>query len=105
MILALDAKSGPRFRGAQERLHGTADYLWLVHDPHTGFQPVRQLFLVHRDPDAAPLCNVTGYLEGRVSIPLDTRVLGAVPAWPGGTDHLREAILRFLETYRDRRRT
>jgi hypothetical protein len=75
----------------------------MVHDPQSGYQPVRQLFLVHRDPDTPPLCNVTGYLEGRVSAP-EARVLGAVPAWPGSTPALRHVILRFLETFQARRR-
>lgn len=101
-ILALDAKSGPRFRKAQERLLSNATYLALIHDPASGHQPVRQLFLVHRDADAAPVCNLTGYLEGRVSSP-DARVLGAVPAQPGFTQHLENVVLRFLETFRARK--
>jgi hypothetical protein len=96
-MLALDAKSGPRFRRAQERLHESADYLWLIHDPHTGHQPLRQLFLIHRDADALPICNVPGYLEGK-AVPAEARILGALPAWPGGTDLLARAIARFLET-------
>ena len=101
-ILALDAKSGPRFRKIQERLQQTAGYLWQVHDPATGHQPIRQLFLVHRDLETPPVSNVTGYLEGRVSPP-SSRVLGAVPAQPGSTDALQNVILRFLETFRPRR--
>jgi len=102
-ILALDAKSGPRFTRPQERLQEASRYLWLVHDPTNGHQPIRQLFLVHRDRDTAPISNVPGYLEARVS-PADARILGAVPAQPGETDHLRNVILRFLETFRSRRR-
>ena len=101
-ILALDAKSGPRFRKVQERLQGASAYLWQIHDPQSGHQPVRQLFLVHRDLDVAPVTNVAGYLDGRCS-PQDSRVLGAVPAQPGRTAHLENVILRFLETYRARR--
>ncbi|HLU49002.1 MAG TPA: nuclease domain-containing protein, partial [Planctomycetota bacterium] len=101
-ILALDAKSGPRFRKADERLLATATYLLWIHDPVTGHQPVRQLFLVHRDMDAPPLANLTGYLEGRVSNP-DARVIGAVPAQPRATEALEHVILRFLETYRARK--
>ncbi|MBN1444101.1 MAG: hypothetical protein JXA90_15430, partial [Planctomycetes bacterium] len=102
VVLALDAKSGPRFHKAQDRLQQTAHYLWLVHDPQTGHQPIRQLFLVHRDLEVPALCNVTGYLEGRIS-PAEARILGAVPAQPGEVEALRNVILRFLETFRARR--
>ena len=101
-ILALDAKSGPRFRKAQERLQSSSGYVWQIHDPQTGHQPLRQLFLVHRDLEEPPVCNVTGYLDGRVS-PTDSRILGAVPAQPGKTRELENVIMRFLETYRARK--
>ncbi len=100
-ILALDAKSGPHFRKAQDRLQATAHYLLLIHDPLTGHQPIRQLFLIHRDLEAPPACNVTGYLEGRVS-PAEAHVMGAVSAQPGEVENLRTVILRFLETFRAR---
>lgn len=100
--LALDAKSGPRFHKAPERLQGSAQYLWQIHDPASGHQPIRHLFLVHRDLEASPVCNVSGYLEGRVTPP-DARILGAIPSQPGDVEQLRNVILRFLETFRSRR--
>jgi hypothetical protein len=102
VILALDAKSGPRFRRALESIEEIARYVWLIHDPRTGHQPVRQLFVVHRDLAASSVSNLSGYLEGRLSAP-ESRILGAVPAQPGATDGLRNVILRFLDTNRVRR--
>ena len=101
IVLALDAKSGPRFTKPLDRLRSAADYILLVQDPATGHQPIRQLFLVHRDTETGTRCNLSGYLEGRVSPP-DSRVLGAIPARPQDTESLRLVILRFLETYRTR---
>jgi hypothetical protein len=100
-MLALDAKSGRRFSAAavQERLKEAAKYLWLIHDPRSGEQPVRQLFLVHRDLDAPPATNLSHYLEGGRAPP-DARVLGAVPAAPGSAGALALVLSRFLETFR-----
>ncbi len=97
VMLLLDAKSGARFDRPRERLHEASRYLWQIHDPRTGHQPARQLFLVHRDIDASPACNLHGYLERRVD-PEEARVLGAIPARPGMTEDLGLVLARFLET-------
>jgi len=104
VILALDAKSGRRFHKLLEKLRDVSEYLWLIHDPATGHQPIRQLFLVHRDRDQPAVCNVTGYLESAVS-PRGSHIVGAVHAQPGETETLRTVILRFLETFRMRPRS
>ena len=95
-LLALDAKSTRRFH--REVLFQVSDYRGLVHDPRTGHQPIRQLFLLHADLGARPVSNLPGYLEGRLP-PRDSSVLGAVPCLPGETRHLERVIDRFLEVW------
>jgi hypothetical protein len=99
VMLILDAKSGARFTRVKDRVLEASRYLWEIHDPRTGHQPVRQLFLVHRDLESPPACNISGYLEGRVE-PREARVLGAVPARPGKTEALWSVISRFMDTFR-----
>lgn len=98
VMLLFDAKSGARFDRPRERLLEASRYLWQIHDPGTGHQPARQLFLVHRDFDVPPACNVSGYLERRVE-PGEARVLGAIPARPGMIEALGLVLGRFFETF------
>jgi hypothetical protein len=94
VIMAIDAKSTRTF--TVDRLWEVSDYRALIHDPVTGHQPVRQVFLAHLDERAAPVCNVAGYLAGR-SGTAHTSVIGAMPFLPGRSDHVERAIERFLE--------
>lgn len=94
VMLALDAKSTAGFD--RSRLWNISDYRSLVHDPATGHQPIRQLFLIHRDTSSAALCNLAGYLEGRISPPDSASILGAIPCVPGHTHDLERVIRRFL---------
>jgi hypothetical protein len=94
LLLALDAKSVERF--TTELFAPVSDYRGRIHDPKTGHQPLRQLFLLHRDASAAPSCNLTGYLEGRTGSD-QSFVLGAVACIPGATSGLERVIDRFLE--------
>ncbi len=94
LILVLDAKSGGRF--SREWLFTVRDYRSLVHDPETGHQPVRQVFLLHRDLGSSAVCNLPGYLEGRFGGAANS-VIGAVPMAPGREDDARRVLLRFLE--------
>ena len=96
VMLALDSKSTRSF--SRDHLWKLSDYRSLIHDPRTGHQPVRQLFLLHADRATAPMTNLTGYLEGLVS-PRDSSVLGAVPCLPGETHHLERVLDRFLEVW------
>jgi hypothetical protein len=98
-MLALDSKSTRSF--SREQLWKLSDYRALIHDPRTGHQPVRQLFLLHADRAAAPVSNLTGYLEGLVSV-REASVLGAVPCLPGETRHLERVLERFLEMWAPR---
>jgi hypothetical protein len=95
-MLALDAKSTRAFR--REALWEVRDYRGLIHDPRTGHQPVRQLFLLHADAAARPLVNLTGYLEGGVSGE-GASVLGAVPCVPGDLRSLEKVLDRFLDLW------
>ena len=71
--------AGPKLQGQLEatspELGRVTDYGRLVFDPRTGRQPVRQVFLLHRDRRSRPVTNIPHYLQGR---PLDpgARVYG-----------------------------
>ena len=92
-ILVLDAKSHGRFDS--KTLWETTDYRSRIFDPTTGHQPVRQVFLLHRDASAAPLVNLPGYLEHRTG-DSHSSLLGAVAFLPERTDAARRVIERFL---------
>lgn len=94
LILVLDAKSGARFD--RDALWNVSDYRSLIFDPETGHQPVRQLFLLHRDVRAGVTCSLPGYLEGRFGRASHS-VIGAVPMTPGRLDDARRVLVRFLE--------
>lgn len=94
LILVLDAKSGARFD--RDALWSVSDYRSRIFDPETGHQPVRQLFLLHRDVRAGVRCNLPGYLEGRFGRASHS-VIGAVPMTPDRLDDARRVLVRFLE--------
>ncbi len=100
VMMVLDAKSTEHFTPA--RFREMSDYSRQIVDPRTGYQPVKQVFLLHRDRSGRPVCNIPGYLKGR-SIAPDTFVLGAVPCIPeyvnAATQGLHLVIDRFLRTY------
>ncbi len=100
VMMVLDAKSTEHFTAA--RFREMSDYSRQVVDPRTGYQPVKQVFLLHRDRSSHALANIPGYLGGR-SIAPDTFVLGAVPCIPEyvntATQDLQVVLDRFLKTY------
>jgi hypothetical protein len=96
-MLVLDAKSVAHFR--EERFWDVSDYRSRICDPETGHQPVRQVFLLHRDAGRAPLVNVPGYLEGRTGS-VASSILGAVTFLPDRMTALRRVLERFLGMYR-----
>jgi hypothetical protein len=92
-ILVLDAKSTPNFR--REAFVDTTDYRTRVFDPETGVQPVRQVFLLHRDERSSPVTNLPGYLEERVGSP-SSSILGAMPFLPDRIETARRVVARFV---------
>lgn len=99
-MLVLDAKSTDLFEFDIYRT--MTDYARQVFDPRTWSQPIRQVFLLHRDRKHEPICNVPGYVQGRPIEP-EVTVLGAVPCVPEQVNcmprELAEVIDRFLEMY------
>lgn len=98
-ILVLDAKSTDNFTFAKFR--DVADYSRQILDVRTNHQPVRQVFLLHRDRTRKPAANLPEYFEEKDprSIPESTVVLGAAPCVPSETGPppwLGEVIDRFL---------
>src|SRR5262245_46124516 len=89
-------------RGNTNRHHLFADYARQVFEPRTWRQPVRQVFLLHRDRRATPLTNLPRYLQGQALEP-DVVILGAVPCVPEQVNTIPDALARvldrFLETY------
>ncbi len=79
-ILVLDAKSTDTFQ--PRKFREMTDYARQVLDPRTGWQPVRQVFLLHRDRLAPTWENLPGYLAGDGPVPAETSVLGAIPCVP-----------------------
>lgn len=100
VLLVLDAKSTDAF--APVKLYDMADYGRQVFELATGRQPIRQVFLLHRDRQARALCNLPGYLRGRRFDP-QAMALGAVPCVPERVGHtpplLATVIDRFLEVF------
>jgi hypothetical protein len=68
-MLVLDAKSTDRF--TFEKFQSVTDYARLIFDPRSWRQPIRQVFLLHRDRQRRdhPVTNVPHYLEGRQVTP------------------------------------
>lgn len=103
VMLVLDAKSSDHF--SFSRFRSMADYSRQIFDVQSGEQPVKQVFLLHRDRTRTSRTNMTNvphYLKGRKT-PLETVILGAVPVVPGedepGTDILHRVLDLFLATY------
>ncbi len=94
--MVLDAKSTSRF--SRERLFEVSDYRTLVYDPETGRQPIRHVFLVHRD-SAASFCSLPGFLQGERDVPADGFLLGAVPLLPEITDDIAFLLSQFLKPF------
>ncbi|ADV62003.1 hypothetical protein Isop_1418 [Isosphaera pallida ATCC 43644] len=98
VMLVLDAKSTDQFSPAKFR--DLADYSRQIFDLRTGWQPIRQVVLLHRDRSFRPLANIPDYFEGR-KLPPETILLGAVacsPERPGEVPaNLALAIDLFLE--------
>ncbi len=100
-ILVLDAKSTDAFN--PRKFREMADYSRQVFEPRTGRQPVRQVFLLHRDRMAYPWENLPGYLANDRPVAPDAAILGAVACVP---DRMKETpgllarvIDRFLEVH------
>jgi len=93
-LMVLDAKSTRAFE--KEMLWRLSDYQRLVHDPKTGEQPIRQVLLLHADEKSAPLTNLPGYLERRITA-RDSRILAAAPCLPSLTGHIERMLDRFFE--------
>jgi hypothetical protein len=92
--LVMDSKSVERF--SNDHFHRISDYRSALHDPETGHQPARQLFLLHRDERTQVFCNLPGYLEGKAG-DRNSMIIGAVSLMPG-TEHSLELVIdRFLE--------
>jgi len=94
--MVLDAKCTSRF--TRERLFDVSDYRTLIHDPQTGRQPIRHVFLVHRDP-AANFCSLPGFLQGTREAPSDGFILGAVHLLPEATEEISFLLTQFLRTF------
>lgn len=99
-MLVLDAKSSDYFSPIKFR--EMTDYSRQVFDLHSGRQPIRQVFLLHRDRNARPLSNLPGYLQGRSLDPANL-ILGAIPCVPEKINStpplLAEVVERFLKAY------
>lgn len=99
--LVLDAKSTDYF--SPSKFREMADYTRQVFDPTTGRQPIRQVFLLHRDRDRPVIENLPGYLKGFRTVPKDSTVLGAVPCIPRSPstapNELAGILRRFLTTH------
>jgi hypothetical protein len=102
VMLVLDAKSTDHF--TFDKFRDVADYARQVFEPRSWRQPVRQVFLLHRDRQRVnqPVTNVPHYLEGRQVEP-DVALFGAVACLPEQVHHIPEALAnvidRFLETH------
>jgi hypothetical protein len=100
VLLVLDAKSTDAFSAV--KLRDMADYSRQIIELETHRQPVRQVFLLHRDRETGTLCNLPGYLRSR-QIDGQAMILGAVPCVPdcvGQTPpQLGLVIDRFLQVY------
>jgi len=105
VILVLDAKVTDLFTPV--KLRDLTDYARQIFELATGRQPVRQVFLLHRDRRALPVSNVPGYLKGR-HIDRSAMLIGAVRCVPERTGRtplwLARVIDRFLEVYAGRTR-
>lgn len=93
MMLVIDAKSIANF--TVDDLWAPTDYRSRICDPRTGHQPVRQVWLLHRDAAARLLVNIPGYLDQQVG-DLGSSVLGGVAFLPERTDAARRVLERFL---------
>ncbi|MCO6458091.1 MAG: DUF2357 domain-containing protein [Pirellulaceae bacterium] len=97
-ILVLDAKSTEQF--SPRRLRELSDYSRQIVDIRTGYQPVRQVFLLHRGRELRPLVNLPGYFQG-AALDRTSLVIGAVECAPQRVGllppSLGEVVDRFLE--------
>ena len=91
--LVLDAKSRASF--GRDDLFEPTDYRSRIFDPRDGTQPVRQVFLLHRDERVGPLENLPRYLAGTAGT-IDSSVIGAVALLPWSGDDLTRVLRRFL---------
>lgn len=100
VMLILDAKSTASF--SPRRFREMTDYARQIFDPTTGYQPVRQVFLLHRDASRPVFQNIPEYLAGR-TVESGTSILGAVacnPADGGGVPNGLSLVLDgFLRTF------
>lgn len=103
VILVLDAKVTDLFTPV--KLRDLTDYARQVFELATGRQPVRQVFLLHRDRRALPVANVPGYLKGR-HIDRSAMIVGGVRCVPERSGRtppwLARVIDRFVEVYAGR---
>ncbi|MBI3269302.1 MAG: DUF2357 domain-containing protein [Planctomycetes bacterium] len=96
VLLVLDAKSHGHFDPST--LWETTDYRSRICDPATGHQPVRQVFLLHRNARLRPIVNVPGYLDQRAG-DRTSWLIGAVPFLPDRTESVRRVLERFLGVF------
>ena len=99
-ILILDAKSTSNFY--TKKFQGVSDYARQIFEIGSDRQPVRQVFLLHRDRKFRSITNIPDYLEGR-AIPRESSIIGAVETAPvveGETPELLDKVLsNFFEMY------
>jgi hypothetical protein len=92
-VLVLDAKSKRRWE--MKMLVAVTDYRTRIIDPADGYQPVFQVWMLHRDTRRRAYCNVPGYLSGRRG-DQSSRLLGAAPCLPDRTSDMKRILDRFL---------
>jgi hypothetical protein len=95
-MMVLDAKSTDVFYPM--KLRELTDYARQVLELSTGRQPIREVFLLHRDRGSWPLANLPGYFKGR-RVETDAHILGAVPCVPERAGSTPEALAEVLEGF------
>jgi hypothetical protein len=95
-MMVLDAKSTDVFYPM--KLRELTDYARQVLEPSTGRQPIREVFLLHRDRASWPLANLPGYFKGR-SVEADAHILGAVPCVPERAGSTPEGLALLLDGF------
>lgn len=98
-IMVLDAKSTSKFDN--KKLRELSDYSRQVFEITTDYQPVRQVFLLHRDSERKSV-NMPDYFEAKRGL-MHTSIVGGIPCIPeyvGCTPiWLSRALDRFIEIF------
>lgn len=102
VLMVLDAKSTDRLDPA--RLWQMSDYARQIIERDTMRQPVRHVFILHRD-ESRRICNIPRYFNGG-SVNRDSMVIGAVPLIPkegsSSSQTLRDIVEAFVATFSGR---